>query len=491
MVVTENLERARELITAELPAELQNSALALLHAVTVKVAVAEHFDAFCAHAFSKPEWAAVASPVIAEMFEHDEDKLAELARIPDLVIEMGSGQATVTCMVAARWAARGETHRLTRLAESISASHVSKSTCAVEVMLALAATLAVTRFSKAEQLYNAALQLAGEEHQEVIADAQKWLAAGRVVCSTSQEERDFWDVRLRKPRTVWTWQSSSELHALDTLSDRLTPDMEGAGLFKAVVPGCWWDLATKCARQQEKLGLMARQVETAQSVAQTRATPEPPLERPAPENTAPHFHRMSKPGRERGLFLLGWVCGVLAMAITVVALPADFVQRVLAGISPAKPSPPSLLEREAWRKSNLQRMAADMSPYLSQHKAAKTGLWQENEKLLLGQSQELPENSPQYMKFLIWLHLDPPEDVEARKRVPKLLLGKMKADALSLWEELIYPGSLNAPEIRHAAREAMDDPSFQWSEEDKKRLLAMVGGRAGMQTDPLPLPSRR
>lgn len=474
--MTENLERAHQLIIAELPAELQNSALALLHAVTVKVAVAEHFDAFCAQAFSKPEWAAVASPVIAEMFEHDEDKLAELARIPDLVIELGSGQATVTCMVAARWAARGETHRLTRLAESISASHVSKNACAVEVMLALAATLAVTRFSKAEQLYNAALQLAGEEHQEVIADAQKWLAAGRVVCSATQEERDFWDVRLRKPRAVWTWQSDSELRALDTLSDRLTPDMEGAGLFKAVVPGCWWDLATKCARQQEKLGLMAKQVETAQSVAQTRAAPEPPQERLVPESTASQFHRMSKPGRERGLFLLGWVCGVLAMAITVVALPAEFVQRVLAGISPARPSPPSLLEKEAWRKSNLQRMASDMSPYLAQHKAAKTGLWQDNQKLLLGQSQELPDNSPQYMKFLVWLHLDPPEDVEARKRVPKLLLSKMKSDALSLWEELIYPGSLNAPEIMHAAKEAVDDPSFQWSEEDKKRLLAMAGG---------------
>jgi hypothetical protein len=96
------------------------------------------------------------------------------------VIELGSGQATVTCMVAARWAARGETHRLTRLAESISASHVSKNACAVEVMLALAATLAVTRFSKAEQLYNAALQLAGEEHQEVICRRPE--VAGRRTC---------------------------------------------------------------------------------------------------------------------------------------------------------------------------------------------------------------------------------------------------------------------------------------------------------------------
>jgi hypothetical protein len=474
MVVAENLERAHELITTELPAELQNSALALLHAVTVKVAVAEHFDAFCAHAFSKPEWAALASPVIAEMFEHDEDKLAELARIPDLVIEMGSGQATVTCMVAARWAARGETHRLTRLAESISASHVSKNACAVEVMLALAATLAVTRFSKAEQLYNAALQLAGEEHQEVIADAQKWLAAGRVVCSTSQEERDFWDVRLRKPRTAWTWQSSAELRALDTLSERLTPHMEGAGLFKAVVPGCWWDLALKCARQQEKMGVMAKQMESAQAVVQTHVATELPLERQVAENSSPQFERMTKTGRERGLFFLGWVCGALAMAITVVVLPAEFVQRVLAGINHGKPAVASSADKEAWRKGNLQRIAADMAPFTGQHKAVKTGLWQDHEKLLSGQSPELPADSPQYMKFLVWLHLDPPEDEEMRKRVPRLLLGKMKADAFSLWEELIYPGSANAPDIRHVAKEAMDDKTFQWSDEDKKRLQAMA-----------------
>jgi hypothetical protein len=78
------------------------------------------------------------------------------------------------------------------------------------------------------------------------------------------------------------------------------------------------------------------------------------------------------------------------MAITVVALPAEFVQRVLAGISPGKPALASSAEKEAWRKGNLQRIAADMATYAGQHGAVKTGLWQDNEKLLSGQSQELP-----------------------------------------------------------------------------------------------------
>ncbi|MDB6007115.1 MAG: hypothetical protein JWR15_4102, partial [Prosthecobacter sp.] len=198
--------RIEALIEAELPAELRASAKALLRAVGNKVAVPGHFDAFCCQAFSKPDWAAASSPLIAEMFEDDEDQLAELARIPDLVIEMGSSQVNVTCMVASRWAARGETHRLSRLADAMVASHACKNVCAVEVMLALAATLAVTRFSRAEQLYNAALPLASEEHQEALTDARRWLAAGRVVCSALQEERDFWDLRLRKPKTNWPWQ---------------------------------------------------------------------------------------------------------------------------------------------------------------------------------------------------------------------------------------------------------------------------------------------
>lgn len=34
-------------------------------------------------------------------------------------------------------------------------------------------------------------------------------------------------------------------------------------------------------------------------------------------------------------------------------------------------------------------------------------------------------------------------------------------------EELIYPGSANAEEIKNAAREALDDSSFQWNAEEK------------------------
>lgn len=478
-------EQVEAMIASEIPAELQAGARDLLRAVAGKVAVAEHFDAFCGQAFSKPEWAAAASPLIAELFDDDEDLLAELARIPDLVIEMGCGQVTVTCMVASRWAARGETHRLSRLAESIVASHASKNACAVDVMLALAATLAVTRFSKAEQLYNAALPLAGDEHQEALADARRWLAAGRIVCGASQEERDFWDVRLRKPKTAWTWQGGVERAALGTLSEGLSNEGEGADLFKAIVPTCWWDLAMKCARQQEQMATAAQQ--------QALAKPEPP----APSRFVSEFAAQEKISTQTELsahprsgsharFVLGWVCGAMAMAITVFLLPAELVNRVLgtfkAGNAPTTaPSAMSVLPREpaakqAWREENLKKIAAEMAPYSPQHAAAKALSWSENEKLLSGRGGELPDDSPQHLKMLVWLHLDPPRDVETRLRVARLLLQKTKADAITLWEMLAYPGSPNAGEISRVAGEALSDASYQWTGEEGARLRLLAGG---------------
>ncbi|MCF7788477.1 MAG: hypothetical protein K9N47_20315 [Prosthecobacter sp.] len=481
----ETMMRIEALIATELPEELRNSAKGLLRAVAGKVAVPGHFDAFCCQAFSKPEWAAAGSVLIAEMFEQDEDQLAELARIPDLVIEMGSGEVNVTCMVASRWAARGETHRLSRLADAIVASHASRNACAVDVMLALAATLAVTRFSRAEQLYNAALPLAGEEHQEALADARRWLAAGRVVCSAVQDERDFWDVRLRKPKTAWTWQSKAEREALDHLSECLTADMEGADLFKAVLPECWWELAMKCAQQHEKLEEATQKlaaVKTGNGVSPKAVVESFPTAGWGTREILPHPQ-----AGPLARFILPWFCGCLAMLLTVLVpvlvLPREFVIGILDTLKPVA-ALSTTAEMEAWRKNELQKKAAEMAPFKPEYDLAKTGGWKENEKVLSGQSQELPFESPQYMNLLVWLHLDPPKDEEVRQRVCKLLLQRVKGNAITLWEVLSYSGSANAAEIKIAARNALTDADYQWSDDEKKRLGAIAGGTVSTKSLP-------
>ncbi|HEY1051995.1 MAG TPA: hypothetical protein VGE39_19630 [Prosthecobacter sp.] len=475
-----------EVVATHLPEELQDSARELVRSVALKVAVAEHFDAFCGQAFSKPEWAAAASPVIAEIFERDEDLLAELARIPDLIIEMSSGEVTMTCIVASRWAARGETHRLSRLADSLVASHASKNASSAEVMLALAATLGITRHSRAEQLYNAALPLAGSENAEALADARLWLAAGRVVCSIPQEERDFWETRLRKPKQPWTWESKQERHALETLSEKLVINEEAEGLFKAVVPECWWDLAQRCARQQEKLAEAAQLLKDAHAQAkggmpsgaaafvETTSAPDEAA-RPVHENGMREFLPRPRPG-PLARFVLGWVCGAMAMAITVVVLPSEFVQRVFGIIK--TPDAPSAAhtpgQKEAWRKENLRRITEEMANHSKVHEAAKNGSWSENEKLISGDTAELPAGSPDHLKLLVWLHLDPPQDAETRTQVAAQLIRQAGVGTISLWEELLYPGSPNAEEIQNAARTALADPALHWKDEERKRLQAIV-----------------
>lgn len=483
-------ERMTQVINAELPEELRPSGLALVRALSVKVAVAEHFDAFCGQAFSKPEWAAAASPVVAELFEDDEDILAELARIPDLIIEMSTGQVAITCMVASRWAARGETHRLSRLADALVASHACKSPCAVEVMLALAATLAVTRLSRAEQLFQAALPLVKEEHGEAVADAKMWLAVGRVVCSASQEERDFWDVRLRRPKAPWEWESEQERRALAGLADQIRPGMAGGERYQAVVPACWWELAMTAAARQEAAVPAAKGEGGFQPRAQDLGSHAPAQESVprASQDVVPIPGKTGSRGRGRALFVIGWACGALAMALTTLLLPQQIVGRLVSGSGKPRTGAMGELtvpsktpaEMEAWRLQNLKRMEEDMAEFAKQQTTAKRGTWRECEKLLLGHTEQLPHDSSEYVKLLVWLHLDPPLDAEVRRQVANLLLGRIQRGAITLWEELSYPGSANADVIRDAALAALNDTSYTWSDTDKARLEGIVALHDGV-----------
>jgi len=471
----ETAARMAQVIATGLPPELRAAGLELLRAIRVKVAVAEHFDAFCSQAFAKPEWAAAASPVVADLFEEDEDLLAELTRIPDLIIEMSTGQVAVTCMVASRWAARGETHRLSRLADALVASRACKNPCAVEVMLALAATLAVTRLSRAEQLFHAAQPLVKDEHQEAVVDAKRWLAVGRIVCSIPQEERDFWDVRLRRPKTLWSWENDQERRALVKLAEQVRPGVDGLAHYEAIVPRCWWDLAMHTAQQLETQNQkLEQQVCEAALPREAAAEPEPAKRAPN-EGGMPPIIRSANRGR--ALFVIGWASGAMAMALTVFLLPQEIVKKLVldAPVNPLqggfRKSPAYL---EDWRQQNLKRMVSDMAAFAPIHMAAKSGSWRDNEKVLSGHSEQLTHDSPDYVKLLVWLHLDPPSDVEVRRQVARLLLERVKVGAITLWEELVYPGSANALEIKDAARAALTHSSFQWSDLEKSRLAAIA-----------------
>jgi len=511
-------ETVRTLVQMTLPEELKKAAGELLDSLRTNAGVSERFDAFCCQAFSKPEWAAASSTVISEMFEDDEDRLAELARVPDVVIELGSGQAAIACTVASLWASRGETHRLARLAESIVAAHgTMKNPAAVEVMLALAATLAVTRPARAEQLFNVAMPLAEPEHAEAVADARLWLTTGKIMCSAPQEERDMWDTRLRRPRMPWKWDAPEEKRALECLGEQIKPGLPGLDKYQRIVPSQWWDQAMAKAvfeQAEQAKPVLAAASKTTLTIKthqlnepRVKSDIEPPTveneaqnlpDKPTPERGRRSFDAEAASERESTLrsgsiarFVLGWACGVLAMVVTLVTLlkvAPESLYRVLTEIeetvSPKSAPQPNAAamkaapltsaevdaENKRWRENQVKSLAVKYQSIADFFYAVKKGVWKDNEEVLSGHNGDLPFANEKYMQLLVWLHVDPPEDAATLAQLPKLLLDRVDADVLVLWEKLLYPGSINAEHIRTTAQQALMDKARTWNPSDMARL---------------------
>ncbi|MFM7604566.1 MAG: hypothetical protein ACKO8Z_05135 [Prosthecobacter sp.] len=448
--------------------------------------VAERFDAFCVQAFSKPDWAVPASAFISELFEDHEERLAELARVPDLIIELSNGQAAIVCTVASKWATRGETHRLVRLAESIVAAQgTMKNSAAVEVMLALAATLAVTRPSKAEQLFNAAVPLASSEHADTIADARLWLAAGKVLASAPQEVRDLWDTRIRRPRTGWKWESEEERRALLFLAEQLTLEMDTGSVFSKVVPDCWWELAMKRLQDEQLWQKKLEMLKPSGSSFQ-----EPTLDPPsAPTPATPRPKSQSNAFDDKGVlavrpqassvarFALGWAMGVFLTGGTFFLAP-EGVYRAIKDLRDLFGTTSSLksvapIDGQAWRKAQVVSFSKGKDSLAPLVQKVKEGSWAQSQMLLSGHDPELPFEDERYLQLLVWLHLDPPSDPETRQHLPRLLIDKADTRAISVWEELVYPDSPNADDIRATARSVYKEKASVWPPEILTRLQSI------------------
>ena len=511
-VLEERERRVKLVIEDKLPQELRKLALDLMDSMRTNAAVPERFDAFCVQAFSKPEWAVPSSALLGELFEDDEERLAELVRVPDLVIELGAGQAVVACTVAAIWAARGEMHRLARLAESIIAAHgTMKNSAAVEVMLALAGTLAISRPARAEQLLQAAMPATTADHAEGIEDAKTWLATGKVVCSLPQDARDLWDTRLRRPRSPWTWTTEQERAALAGLAEQLTPGLPGIEKYQRIVPPSWWDLAMASAHQRE---LAARQEKASAVATKTSAQSAPPpsaeprvvedkVEMPRPvAERPPEPSRSSWNDEDMPLGLdprasstarvvLGWSAGVFMMALTAILAPEGVYRlakdlRAVFSMSspvastetttadaPAAPPAPTTEDKKRWREAHLQLKKTSMPEMLPLIEKVQKSTWDDCEMLLSGHTEDVSFDSQTYLEMLTWLHLDPPAEEGINSRLPRLLLERVDSDVLALWEGLVYPGSPNASFIRQTAREAEASKIARWSPQNIARLRAI------------------
>lgn len=472
--------------TMELPKELHSAGEHLIKALKTEAGVNQAFSDFCAKAYVKPEWAGAASEFLVELFENREDQLAEMTRIPDLIIELASGHLTLTCVVAYRWAAHSNTARLAKLADALAATQSKVSAPEVtHIMLALVTSLAITRYPRAENMHAVAEPHTREEHHEGMTEARLWLAAGRIVRGCSIESRELWDHRLRRSRVAWTWDQPNECAALAELADHLSPEQEGAELFRAIAPPAWWDLAIK--RVSEKIE-RPRLHEPKSAAPINKAIIEPPAWPEISEQIKGDDQPPNIVIWNGWPFVWGWLIGVTVLSLMIWLSPYNLVDdRILkksasaaattataanikAPLREAKTDSPE----EKWRQEMAAKTAAefqDLKPLFDQ---IHRDTWTQNESLLSGTSAELPKNDPRYLKLIVWLHLDPPKDQEIRARLPGFLADiQANSDTLDLWHKLNYDGSPMKEAIQVAAQKQFHSNKDSWSPTQETQLWRM------------------
>jgi hypothetical protein len=289
------------------------------------------------------------------------------------------------------------------------------------------------------------------------------------------------------------------------MADCVDPDVAAAQVLQRVAPAGWWDLACQKVKQerhfQDQLTRLREKASSAAPAASTAASDESSASAEADSlNPAAGFmKRMAREGEETpygvrphasgiARFFLGWSVGVVCMAVSALLAP-DAVHRSLLDIrelvgslfssAPATPSnlPQAALSPEeqiahdrAWRADAALRMGTKHADISDLFYLAKRGTWKELQLLLSGHTDKLPYTSEKYVALLSWLHLDPPADAEVRQQVARQLLEREDVGVITLWERLVYPGSVNAPEIRGIANEVLKLSSKNWSKEDMERL---------------------
>lgn len=503
----------------KLPEILRASASDLVEALRSGERINQAFSVFCSRAYVKTDWAAPASDFLVTLFEDHEDQLADLARIPDLIIELASGQMSLTCMVAFRWASRSNTVHLAKLAEALAATHAKNSDPeVVHIMLALVTSLAITRYPRAEQMLNVAEPQTVGEHAEGLAEAKRWLAAGRIIRSCSQESRDLWEHRLRRTRAVWTWENAVECTALSELAGQLRHQQDGQSLFQAIVPLAWWELvrqhihekmdyevsletarkalkeaqASTVTNQEQTTIAQVAEAEAAQALAPFLEAPTDVMEDRDSDFTQVDFSPPPIVVLNVRPFFFGWLLGMAGLAIAIWIGPFDLLKPqtlvqapVSAPVSATQTPAPVVKEKlpevdkakEQWRieqAASVQSESADLKPFFDQ---VKTGTWHDHQALLSGETAALPKDDARYVRFLAWLHLEPPADKEIRAQLPVLLAAiRPDSDTLDLWKQLCYLGSPLIHEIQQTARRQLHEKKESWSASQEEQLSRIVWG---------------
>lgn len=446
----------------------------------------EAFRRFLEGVFIRPELVAEGAAFLARAYEGREEWLARHLGTPELVQEMATGQALLTCVAAGEWVARRDFTRLLRLAEGMLAArmHLRSADC-LDLMLAMASTLAVMKQQKAAALVSHVEERRREGvtvDETLLAEARHRLTVADVVGAANQATREMWDQRLLQPGREWTWTSDQERQALRDLAEWLPRGHAACADFARIVPVSWWDLweawqpRQEAATPDEELRNEPAAVEAAAWTGGllTGESAEEPAEA-----------RLEDPVEELrlrlGWFVAGGVIGALAAVLLQVfssEKPGENGPREAesVGTETVRAGETALgsgVQGSAaltWCREERERLAEELV-HVGRLGAVRAAGWGENAAFLTGLTPDLPSQSQMYRKMLTLLHLDPPQDAETRAMVPRLLLRRGADEQLvSLWERCLEAGLGMRPEIAAAAREALDQPALNWTAEQRERL---------------------
>lgn len=431
---------------------------------------------FFAEVFNRPDVVAEGAAFLARAYEGREAWLAQRVGTPELVQEMATGQAMLTCLAAGEWVMRRDFTRLVRLSDGMLAArmHLRSEDC-LDLMLAMASTLALVKQPRAVSLVNHVqdCQREGSVIDEgLLQEAKQRLQIADVIGAANQATREMWDLRFLSPAKSWDWSGPQERQALRDLGEWLTPEHAAGETFAKIVPVVWWDLWWV---RSQKVEAVEREAEVA-SWTGGLLTPEAVGD----VSSGEEGNGLAEQRLRLGWFVAGGVTGALAAVLLQVMAGGDGEAKVdeMNVVEVERSSGKPGGEAAAWCEAERERLADELV-HVGRLGAVKASGWAENAGFLSGLTADLPSQSQMYRKMLELLHLDPPQDAETRKMVPRLLLRRGADEELvGLWERCVERGSGMRLEIAAAAREALQQPALHWTTEQRTRLqkLCEVNG---------------
>lgn len=154
-----------------------------------------------------------------------------------------------------------------------------------------------------------------------------------------------------------------------------------------------------------------------------------------------------------------------------------------AGTQPPAPPVVSTIPKAApanaadkWRQQEVAKLAAAhpaMKPWVTK---VQEGGWEECAPLVSGRHPTAYPTQDDYSVFLKWLILDPPQNLDVRRAVPRMYVRVTTvADLLDLCEHLTYPGSPNADDVVTMAQIALDMHTVLIQPAERIRLKKLAG----------------